>query len=367
MKTVARAAVFIGIALLTTFVGLIIHAGGWAEFKLRYAPQLMRLVYSETSISEAQQGILNRRPDGHGLDIETDLRISEEKLLPGGPPKDGIPSVDQPQFVSPDSSIYQSESSTPVIGVTHDGQAQAYPLPILNHHEIVNSTIGERNIAVTYCPLCDTYLVFDRGSTTYGVTGRLFQSCLVMYARDDDSLFVQPWGLGIAGVDRNKPLSTLPAYKTTLKRWLNKHPESTILSTETEYNRDYRAYPYGSYRSSKASLFPVRNQSARSVHPKKQIFYYWGPDQNPVTNHYTGPSLRLDPEFVQQHAPFTVELDGRSLTIRYDSALDTPEVFHDGEERTISSAFAFVYPALFTRKPHTLRQTDGTVEAAPFS
>lgn len=123
-----------------------------------------------------------------------------------------------------------------------NGEAKAYPLGIMNWHEIVNDRVGGVNLNVSYCPLCDTIVAFERGNTTYGVSGKLYQSCLVMYDREDDTLYSQPWALGVVGSQVNHSLARVPAVKTTLGKWLAKHPDTKILSTETGYQRDYLRY-----------------------------------------------------------------------------------------------------------------------------
>jgi hypothetical protein len=157
--------------------------------------------------------------------------------LDGGVPKDGIPSIDNPKFESAKTTKFAADEL--VIGVVVGNQAKAYPLKIMNWHEIVNDTVGGKNLTISYCPLCDTIVVFERGKTTYGVSGKLYQSCLVMYDRTDETLYSQPWAMGIAGTGVNRHLSRIPGIKTTLGKWFKQHPNSQILSAETGANRDY--------------------------------------------------------------------------------------------------------------------------------
>ncbi|ESA35518.1 alkylhydroperoxidase like family [Leptolyngbya sp. Heron Island J] len=132
-------------------------------------------------------------------DINPDefTRIELEQLLNGGPPKDGIPSIDVPEFDMAETTPFVPDDI--VVGMVVNDEAKAYPYNILNWHEIVNDEIGGVNVAVSYCPLCDTIVAFDRGETTFGVSGKLYQSCLVMYDRADDTLYAQPWGAGSVG------------------------------------------------------------------------------------------------------------------------------------------------------------------------
>ncbi len=148
-------------------------------------------------------------------------------------------------------------------------------------------------MTVSYCPLCDTIVAFERGSTTYGVSGKLYQSCLVMYDRANDTLYSQPWSLGIIGQNVNRSLDRIPAVKTTLKAWLAAHPNSKVMSTDTGYKRNYFNYPYGSYYTNKRLIFPVINQEQLSQHPKSIITYVWEPDRETPQNYFSGSSVQF--------------------------------------------------------------------------
>lgn len=128
-----------------------------------------------------------------GDDIDTYASF----MMSGGPPPDGIPSIDKPQFVS--ASRARLDPGDLVIGFHHAGEARAYPQKILVHHEIVNDRVGDLNIAITYCPLTATAQGFERGSTTLGVSGQLLNSNLVMYDRESGTLFPQIAATGVRG------------------------------------------------------------------------------------------------------------------------------------------------------------------------
>ena len=229
-----------------------------------------------------------------------------------------------------------------------DGEAKAYPYNIMNWHEIVNDTVGGVNVTVTYCPLCDTIVAFERENTTFGVSGKLYQSCLVMYDRADDSLFVQPWGLGVVGPQMNQALNRIPAVKTTLGAWLESHPHSQILSTRTGYNRNYQGYPYGSYNTDENLIFPVRHQDQRQVHPKAIVSYVWQGDGQTPHNQFSGDSHQFVHDELQQQGRQDFELGDQTLTGRWDEELATV-IVEDSAGKPVPSttAFAFVYPAFF--------------------
>ncbi|MEM9246720.1 MAG: DUF3179 domain-containing (seleno)protein, partial [Cyanobacteria bacterium P01_F01_bin.153] len=174
----------IGAGVIAAIASTVVAVGAtnWDDFKLRYSAltQVFNDQGQELGDIQKQQG-----------SSAIASRISLDELLNGGPPKDGIPSIDQPKFDTAKTTPF--ESTDTVIGVVINGKAKAYPLKILNWHEIVNDTVGGTNITVSYCPLCDTIVAFNRSETTFGVSGKLYQSCLVMFDRTDNSLYAQPW------------------------------------------------------------------------------------------------------------------------------------------------------------------------------
>jgi len=176
-----------------------------------------------------------------------DLRAESRS---GGPPKDGIPSIDEPQFVGADEAEFLAPGDV-VFGVVRDGTATAYPQRILAHHEIVNDTLGGVPVAVTYCPLTGTAMGFYRGSTTFGVSGRLINNNLVMYDRATEAWWPQILATAIPGPWNDAPeVRSLREFRlvwTTWERWRRVHPDTRVLSTDTGHAKNYGRDPYGSY------------------------------------------------------------------------------------------------------------------------
>jgi len=170
--------------------------------------------------------------------------------LSGGPSKDGIPSVDEPQFVGADAVDFLDDRDV-VFGIVRDGVARAYPQRILAQHEIVNDTLAGSAVAVTYCPLTGTAMGFHRGETTFGVSGRLINNNLVMYDRATETWWPQILGTSIPGPWNEDPeprsLTEFRLVWTRWEHWRTQHPDTEVLSTETGYARNYRSDPYGSY------------------------------------------------------------------------------------------------------------------------
>lgn len=327
-----------GLSAAVLLVGAaVVQAGGWDNFKLQY--------YSLTRIFHDQGrelGDLRKQ----NVAPETTTRIDLTQLLDGGPPKDGIPSIDEPIFDTAATTQFQDDDL--VVGMVINGEAKAYPFNVLNWHEMVNDTVGGVNVTVSYCPLCDTIVAFERGDTTFGVSGKLYQSCLVMFDRTDDSLYAQPWGEGIVGPAVNQTLERLPAVKTTLGEWLTQHPDSQILSTQTGHQRDYQGYPYGTYYTDDQIIFPVRGQEGRSLHPKAIVSYVWEADGQTPHDRFSGDSHQFVHDELRQIGQQQVELAGRPVLARWDESLSTVVVEElDGTVIPSTTAFAFVYPAFY--------------------
>lgn len=317
--------------------GMVVDAGGWENFKLRY--------FHLTSILHDQDQEL-QDIQAQNLDPAKANRIDLEQLFNGGPPKDGIPSINDPQFDTAETTPFAPDEL--VIGVVINGEAKAYPFGIMNWHEIVNDAVGGVNLSVSYCPLCDTIVAFERGETTFGVSGKLYQSCLVMYDRADDTLYSQPWAMGIVGANVNHSLERVSAVKTTLGDWLEQHPDSKILSTDTGYNRNYQRYPYGSYYTDEQIIFPVRNQDQLDLHPKAIVSYIWEADSAMPQNLFSGAHRQFAHAEIERLGEKVVAFNGRQVRAYWDDQLDTVRVeAMDGTPIPSSTAFAFVYPAYF--------------------
>jgi hypothetical protein len=177
--------------------------------------------------------------------------ISFDELLSGGPPRDGIASIDKPAFINPDEAKAWLKDNEPVIALEIEGDARAYPLQILTWHEIVNDTFGDMAVLVTFCPLCNSAIVFDRSldGTVYefGTSGLLRYSDLVMYDRTTESLWQQFTGEAIVGEMTGKNLTFLPSSIVSFADFRLAYPKGVVLSRETGMDRDYGRNPYVGY------------------------------------------------------------------------------------------------------------------------
>lgn len=194
--------------------------------------------------------------------------VPDNTIISGGPPKDGIPSVDSPRF----ASSYTGSGGDYVIGVALNGEAKAYPIQILDWHEIVNDVVGGVSVSLTYCPLAASGMLHDRGSTTFGTSGMLYENNLIMYDRASDSLFVQMLNKGIEGSKACQVLPLLPLFETTASAWGRMYPNSKWMTTQTGYSRSYGRYPYGDYEQTDSTLFTTSFDDDRepySMHSAK--------------------------------------------------------------------------------------------------
>jgi hypothetical protein len=198
---------------------------------------------------------------------ETKDIVPPDQIVSGGPPRDGIPSIDKPKFVSVQDASKFLQGRDLVIGLSINGDVRAYPMQILVWHEIVNDVVGGTPVAVTYCPLCFTSQVFvrdiDRQTVQFGTSGKLYNSNLVMYDRTSESLWSQALGEGIVGKYAGKQLVTVPFEVGYWDDWKKEHPESKILSIDTGFGRPYGTDPYRDYYTSPQLLFPVSHRDDR--------------------------------------------------------------------------------------------------------
>ena len=195
----------------------------------------------------------------------------------GGPPKDGIPAIDVPHFTRADD-VDWVERREPVIELEIDGETRAYPIQILTWHEIANDEIRSVPVAVTFCPLCNTALAFDRRIDgrvlDFGTTGKLRDSDLVMYDRQTESWWQQFTGEAVVGELAGKELRQLRARIVSWGEFRDAHPNALVLDRETGAVREYGTNPYAGYDSLDSSpLFATRNGDDDRLPPKERVVY----------------------------------------------------------------------------------------------
>ncbi|MFJ4014397.1 DUF3179 domain-containing protein [Streptomyces sp. NPDC090026] len=245
----------------------------------------------------------------------------------GGPGKDGIPSIDKPRFV-PASKAGFLDDDDPVFGLEYQGEVRAYPQLVLVWHEIVNDTVGGRPLAVTYCPLTGTVIAFSAPpgvqDLTFGTTGKLVNSNLLMYDRQTGSQWPQLLGTAVGGPLKGTKLDTVPLVWTTWKQWRTAHPDTEVLSTDTGALRSYGSDPYGSYDSfpdrggyyaKGGPIFPVLASSDRLADKDVVIGVRVGKER-----------LAIDKDLVRTHRTVRSEVGGTRVEARWDDRLGTAHV-----------------------------------------
>ena len=275
----------------------------------------------------------------NGFDL-SGATVERSEILSGGPGRDGIPSIDNPKFVATGEVDYLLDDDI-VIGIVRGNDARAYPLRILVWHEIVNDLIGGEALAVTYCPLCGTGMVFDRragGTTrTFGVSGLLYRSDVLMYDRETESLWSQLAMEAVSGPAAGAKLEWLPSEQLTWKAWRGKYPGGRVLSIDTGHRRNYAARAYASYFDSDETMFPVpRNRTEL-----KEKAWVVGIIVNGQAKAYP---IDLLP------AKKTVRdtVGGVKIAVRYDPEKQHPQVTGpEGDDIPSVTAFWFAWQAFY--------------------
>lgn len=259
-------------------------------------------------------------------DEEKLLSLLQKNVASGGPPKDGIPAIEKPQYTSAAEADQWLSPDDVVFGVSHAGLVAAYPQRILVWHEIANETAGGEKISITYCPLTGTAIGFrgkvtPQTSSTFGVSGKLVNSNLVMYDRSTDSQWPQILGKAIAGPSRGSRLEEFPIVWTTWENWKKKHPETKVLSQRTGFARNYgkNGDPYGSYLgkdkgyySSERLLFqPIFED--KQLHPKAVVV---GLRDN------AGNAAAILKDRLRKEKKMEARLGDRTVVLTYDPTLD---------------------------------------------
>ncbi len=256
-------------------------------------------------------------PTLNGFDLSRS-EVPAQEIRPGGPGRDGIPALSAPKVVPVQDAPWADDDL--VLAIEQGGEARAYPVAILDWHELINDTLGGEPILVTYCPLCATGLVFDRrvdGETrSFGVSGLLYQSDVLFYDRETESLWSQIHSRAVTGPELGKRLKMLRSEMALWGEWKRAHPHTSVLSRDTGHRRDYSRSPYDGYSQSERILFPVefdRRYSAKM--PTVGVRLVGGP-------------ARAYPAVEVARAGGTVneEFEGRRLRVSYDAEAQIFEV-----------------------------------------
>jgi len=276
----------------------------------------------------------------NGFDLKGAL-IPVDEIRRGGPPRDGIPSVDDPKFTTAPSATYPKDGDR-VLGVYYKGVAKAYPIRIMDWHEIVNDTFNGHPVVITYCPLCGSGIAFDariKGKDrTFGVSGLLYNSDVLLYDRQSASLWSQLLAKAVTGPLKGTELKIVSTANTTWRNWKKRYPETLVLTTETGYARDYARTPYGNYDRSTDIMFPVDNLD-NTYHPKERVL---GVEVDGKYKAYPFEELAKAGPRVKDN------FSGKTLDIRYDKKNQIAEILNEAEQDINSFvSFWFAWAAFY--------------------
>lgn len=257
--------------------------------------------------------------------------------------KDAIRALDDPRMIPLDEASFLKPGDR-VIGVIIGTEALAYPLRILNYHEVVNDRAAGVPFAVTYCPLCDSSIVFDRrvGSEElqFGVTGMLYNSNVLLFNRDPkrESLWSQIESAGVSGEHSGQRLDVLPTEVTTFEDWKRRFPDSKVLSDQTGHTYDYSADPYKRYFQSPHLQVEVSPQDDR-LPVKEPVLGVWSDN---ISRAYPARAFQSS----ERRQEIEDELDGLHLRISFNSENGTMRVLAAEEGLRWMYSFWFAWYAI---------------------
>lgn len=300
----------------------------------------MRLVALSVGLTMSVAANAQDATGYNGFDL-SNASVPLAEVQRGGPPKDGIPAIDHPKLVTAARSGLAGADR--VLGLALDGIARAYPIRILNWHEVVNDRIGERPVVVTYCPLCGTGTAFEARvqgkATEFGVSGLLYNSDVLLYDRATESLWSQIMRTAVSGPMKGTQLQALPLTHTSWDDWRRRHPATQVLSTETGFARDYSRDPYAGYDQVPRLMFDVAHRDDRFA-AKAWVL---GIEVNGRFKAYPFSTLAAA---VDERGELTDSVGGKPVRIRFDAVHRTAEAFAaDGNALPGLMAFWFAWVA----------------------
>lgn len=287
--------------------------------KTWFLPAVLLLVLSLAPGSLLAQtgnifGEFNTDTSKHSIDLDL--------VLDGGPPKDGIPALTSPDFVSASASTSPDDIRGIFVDINDD--RRFYPYNILVWHEIVNDVVGGEAVAVTFCPLCGSAMLFSREHEgevlEFGVSGALYQSNMLMYDQSTHSFWSQAMREAVVGERTGTQLDILPFQLLEFSEVRRKYPDVKVLSKETGHRRNYSRYPYGDYESNMALVFPVIREDDR-FHPKKMMYVF---DAGTRT-------VALDPDMLPENGTRQEEINGQEYEIHREG--DVIQVYHTLDDK----------------------------------
>jgi len=281
-------------------------------------------------------------PPGLAEGFTTDFSkhsVPLDDFVGGGPPKDGIPSIDDPKFLTVSEADDFLADPEPVAVLDLEGEVRLYPIQILVWHEIVNDDLAGEPVAVTYCPLCNSTVAFSRSvddrTLDFGTTGKLRKSGLVMYDRQTESWWQQLTADAIVGELTGTELEIIPTGILSWGEARRLHPDAEVLSRDTGAKRDYGSNPYPGYDDPESDPFMLDEEADERLPPKERVTVIQTAGDSTVVY----PLVRLERE-----APLNDRVGDRPVAIFFD-----PTVSSALDEQGISSGREVGSSAVFDR------------------
>ncbi len=272
---------------------------------------------------------------------EPEPLVDLAEIISGGPPPDGIPPIDEPKF-QPVGEVDWLADKEPVVAVEIEGDARAYPLQILTWHEIVNDVVGDVPVTITFCPLCNTAYGYIRPEvngevTTFGTSGSLYHSNLVMYDRASDSLWPQALGQAVAGPLTGATLERVPTQISSWSDFRSGFPQGQVLTRDTGFDRRYGENPYPGYDDADSKPFLFTGEVDGRLAAVERVL---GVEESGEVVAF--PYFRLKDAGSGDASAVNEEIGDRPVVVLWvsgtASALDAPDI---ATSRDVGSAAAF--------------------------
>lgn len=285
----------------------------------------------------------------NGFDLSNSTLDSKD-IKRGGPEKDGIFALTLPELVAAKEA--QLSGSERVLGVAINNTFRAYPIRYLNIHEVVNDRIDEQHFTLSFCPLCGSGVLFatnvnlaggKTANLNFGVSGLLYNSDLLMYDRNTQSLWSQISAEAISGPMIGTKLPTLPVWHTTWASWQERHPQTQVMQGDQRFAQAYKSNPYPNYEKQRGLYFSVTNKAPRQFHPKEKVL---GVNLGAISKAYAFVKLR---EYGMQC--FTDKIAGQTIRIEWDDANSSAWITNT--QGTPMSSLTSFWFAWFTFHPQT--------------
>lgn len=259
-------------------------------------------------IASSQEGRFN------GFDV-FDASVSTDEIIGGGVPRDGIEALTNPKTTATDAAeLLDYPDQSEVLSYTAgNGETRGYPIAILRMHEAINDVVGGEPIVVTYCPLCKTGMVFSSvlegatGPLSFGVSGLLYNSDVLLYDRETESLWSQLGRAAISGKMKGTELEWLPSSQMRIGDWVDDNPEASLVSIHTGKEINYRRFIYASYHNGGVPIF--------SYHENRDDLPEFSIVQGIVID---GQAVAVKPRAFSTE-PYQVEVGSKTVAISYDA------------------------------------------------